>query len=252
VEGEDPPARSTRLVIADDHPLVREGVRSLLAREPDLEVVGEAKDGREAVDLCRRLRPELVLMDLRMPQIDGIAATRAIKRELPHTIVLILTALAETDSLLEGLKAGAAGYVLKHTISEEMVEAIRKALSGESPLDEGLAACLLRQLADEIHEEEELADLAPGPSSSPEETPVEAPTERPEVHLLELLTPREAEILRLIARGHTNREIARELSVALSTVKNHVHTIITKLEVSDRTQAAVRAVELGLLAAEQG
>lgn len=259
MEGEDPPAHSTRLVIADDHPLVREGVRSLLAREPDLEVVGEAEDGREALDLCRRLRPDLVLMDLRMPGIDGIAATRATKQELPHTIVLILTAHADPNYLLEALKAGAAGYILKHAISQEMVGAIRSALSGESPLDQELAAGLLRQLAEEMHEEKEPAELAPKPGRScPEkETPVEAPAvgvpdEHPEAHLLELLTLREVEILRLMARGYTNREIAQELSIALSTVKNHVHTIIGKLEVSDRTQAAVRAVELGLFPAERG
>jgi DNA-binding NarL/FixJ family response regulator len=253
VEGKDSPASSTRLVIAEDHALVREGVRSLLEREPDLEVVGEAEDGREAVELCRRLRPKLALVDLRMPEIDGIAATRAIKRELPHTIVLILTGLAEPDYLLKALKAGAAGYVLKYTISEEMLDAIRKALSGESPLDEELVARSLRQLADEMHEEEKPADLALGPRRSPEETPVGAPDEHPEAHLLlGLLTPREAEVLRLMARGHTNREIAQELSIALSTVKNHVHTIIAKLEVSDRTQAAVRGVELGLFPAERG
>ena len=204
MEGEDSPASSTRLVIADDHALVREGVRSLLEREPDLEVVGEAEDGREAVELCRSLRPELVLMDLRMPEIDGIAATRAIKRELPHTIVLILTGLAEPDYLLKALKAGAAGYVLKYTISEEMLDAIRKALSGESPLDEELVARSLRQLADEMHEEEKPAVLAPGPRGSPEETCVGAPDEHLEaLLLLGLLTPREAEVLRLMVQGHT-------------------------------------------------
>ena len=231
----------TTLVIVDDHPLYRSALRQMLHRQPDLEVVGEAADGREALELCRLLRPRLVLMDIRMPEMDGIAATRAIKQELPQIIVLMITSFEDPNYLLEALKAGAAGYILKYTTQEEIIDAIRKVLSGESPLNQELAARLLRHLTDRMREEENLTSAAP--EGVPEE-----PTEPPP---LELLTPREVEVLRLLARGQNNREIAQTLSVAVSTVKNHIQHILTKLGVSDRTQAAVRAVELGLFPTEQ-
>jgi DNA-binding NarL/FixJ family response regulator len=226
-----------RLVVADDHALVRSGVRSMLAGEPDLEIVGEAENGREAVELCRRLRPDLVLMDVRMPEMDGLAATRAIKEELPRISVVMVTMEEEPDYLLEAVRAGAAGYVLKGATPEQLTAAVRKVLDGELLLDQGLTMSLLTRLADQKEQEE--------PSPSP------GPPPRAERHpepLLEPLTPREREILGLLTRGHTNREIARQLVVSPGTVKNHVRHIIAKLGVSDRTQAAVRAVELGLLA----
>ena len=223
-----------RLVVADDHALVRSGVRSMLAGEPDLEIVGEAENGREAVELCRRLRPDLVLMDVRMPEMDGLAATRAIKEELPRISVVMVTMEEEPDYLLEAVRAGAAGYVLKGATPEQLTAAVRKVLDGELLLDQGLTMSLLTRLADQKEQEE----LPPSPLR----------TERQPEPLLEPLTPREREILGLLTRGHTNREIARQLVVSPGTVKNHVRHIIAKLEVSDRTQAAVRAVELGLLA----
>jgi DNA-binding NarL/FixJ family response regulator len=220
-----------RLLIVDDHDLVRAGLRDLLADEADIQVIDEAKDGREAEELCRRLRPELILMDVRMPWVDGLEATRRIKETHPGIGVLMLTMHESSDYLLEALKAGAAGYVLKDSPREVLLTAIRGVLSGESPLAPELAAGLLRRLIDEV-----------GPSKGvPQGTQgyVESPVEP--------LTRRELEVLRLVTLGQTNGEIARSLVVSSSTVKSHVQHIIAKLGVSDRTQAAVRAVECRLV-----
>ncbi len=221
-----------RLVIVDDHHLLRRGFRSLLTGEPDLEVVGEASNGREAIELCRRQRPDFVLMDVRMPEMDGLAATRELKRELPDIAVLIMTMHENMDYLLEALDAGAAGYVLKDSPAERLISAVRRTLKGESPLNQELAAQLLRRLA-----EERKSELAPKP---PE----------PRESLREPLTPRELEVLGLLATGRTNQQIAQTLVISKGTVKVHVERIIRKLNVSDRTQAAVRAIEMGLLTPE--
>ena len=221
-----------RLVIVDDHHLLRRGFRSLLAGEPDLEVVGEASNGREAIELCRRLRPDFVLMDVRMPEMDGLAATRELKRELPDTAVLIMTMHENMDYLLEALDAGAAGYVLKDSPAERLISAVRRTLKGESPLNQELAAQLLRRLAEE--RKSEPAPKQPEPRES----------------LREPLTPRELEVLGLLATGRTNQQIAQTLVISKGTVKVHVERIIRKLNVSDRTQAAVRAIEMGLLTPE--
>jgi DNA-binding NarL/FixJ family response regulator len=198
----------------------------MLREWPDLVVAGEADDGLEAVELCRRLRPELVLMDLQMPRMDGFEATREIKRELPSTIVLVLTAFEEPTYLMEALKAGASGYVLKHMSPQQIVGAIRRVLDGECPLNQEVAMELLTRLIEEKHEKK---SPAPTPSLS---TP---------------LSPREVEILELLVRGQRNQQIAGDLSISLSTVKNHVHNIITKLGVSDRVQAAIVAIEHDLV-----
>ena len=218
-----------RLIIADDHALVRSGMRSMLAGEAGLEVVGEAADGAEALELCRRLRPDLVLMDVRMPGMDGFAATRAIKEELPRTSVVMVTMQEDPDYLFEAVIAGAAGYVLKGATPEQLTEAVRQVLSGEFLLDQRLTIDLLRSMA-----ERQKSGWHPGAGT-------------PREPLADPLTSREAEILGLLAQGQTNPQIARELVVSPGTVKNHVRHIIAKLGVSDRTQAAVRAVELGLL-----
>ncbi len=224
-------ATPARLLLADDHALLRTGMRSMLAREPDLEVVGEAENGREAVELCRSLRPDLVLMDLSMPEMGGIEATRLIKAESPKTGVLVLTAHADQETLLEAIKAGAAGYVLKGVGPDELVGAVRATLEGESPVDQELVMRLLRRLANEGAR-------------------VDPPSDLPEKHtepLPESFTPRELEVLRLLPAGRTNRQISQELHLSLSTVKKHLERLISKLGVSDRTQAAVKAIELGLI-----
>ena len=231
-----PRAEPARLIVTDDHELVRNGLQRMLAREQDLEVVGEAANGREALELCRRVRPDLVLMDVRMPEMDGLAATRAIKEEQPSTSVLILTTHENPDYLFEALKAGAAGYVLKDVPKRELISAIRGVLSGESALNQELAARLIQRLASEDRRE---AESPPEPKKRQESS-------------LELLTPRELEILRELARGLTNPDIARNLVISRGTVKIHVQHIISKLGVSDRTQAVVRALDLGLLSSESG
>ena len=224
-----------RLLVVDDHDLAREGLQDMLADESGIEVVGEAADGREAVALCSRLRPDLVLMDVRMPEMDGLEATRRIKQRYPKVSVLMVTMHENPDYLLEALKVGAAGYVLKDAPQEEVADAVLKVLDGESPLDQELAARLLRRLADEVGEE--------GP---PEEADRRA-ADRSHQLLVEPLTPRELEVLGLLKLGHTNRQIAQELVISPGTAKNHVEHIIRKLEVSDRTQAVVRALELRIL-----
>ncbi len=215
-----------RIVVADDHPLWRSALRQTLCVQADLEVVGEAVDGQEAVELCRRFRPDLVLMDVSMPRMDGLEATQQIKSELPRTIVLVLSASEEVNSLTRSLEAGAAGYILKTSPPKQIIEAVRKALAGESPLNPELATRLLMQLMDK----------APKKAASEEES-----------LRLRSLSVREGEVLRLMARGYTNQQIARELFLSVSTVKKHARSIISKLGVSDRTQAAVRAIELGVL-----
>jgi DNA-binding NarL/FixJ family response regulator len=219
----------SRVLIADDHALFRAGIRVILSSRPDIEVVGEAGDGEEAVALCRKMHPDLVMMDLTMPQVDGIAATRTIKAEFPRTSVLILTAYADEDLLMEAVRAGAAGFVVKDSVGPiELLDAVRGILNGESHVDQELVMKLVRRLADET-----------GPGIEPAtETSAEIPAGP--------LTEREIEVLRLLPEGKTNREIAAELHLSLSTVKKRLERIISKLGVSDRTQAAVKAIELGL------
>jgi len=234
--GRDAPAR---IVVADDHGLVRRGFKGMLAREGGLEVVGEAEDGRGAVEACSRLHPDLVLMDVRMPGMDGLEATREIKQRHPQTIVVMVTMHENPDYLLEAVKAGAAGYVLKGSPNSQIVSSVRRALEGEFHLDQKLATHVLFDL---IGGGARGGAQGAGPQPRPREGP-EGPPPKP-------LARRELEVLRLVARGKTNREIARELGLSALTVKTHVQRVIAKLGVSDRTQAAVRAAELGLLAPE--
>jgi two-component system response regulator DegU len=196
-------------------------------------------NGREALELCRELCPDLVLMDVRMPQMDGLEATWAIKREYPATSVLMVTTHESPEYLLDAIRAGAAGYVLKEATKHQLLDAVRRALSGEPTLDQELVIRLLRRLAGESDRKTE-----PLPGAAKKKRREEEPLPEP-------LTAKELEALRLLALGKTNREVAQGLRVSLSTVKAYVQRIIAKLEVSDRTQAAVRAAELGLLAEQE-
>lgn len=207
-------------------------MRAMLASEPDLEVVAEAADGEEALRACRSSRPDLILMDVRMPKMDGLEATRAVKAEYPKTAVLIVTTHESPEYLLDAIRAGAAGYVLKEATRRELLGAVRGVLSGESPLDQELSARLLRR-------------LAAGDGSRPQPPP--EPPGKHQESPAGSLTARELDVLALLATGKTNRQIARELHLSLSTVKGHLERLISKLGVSDRTQAAVKAVERGLL-----
>jgi DNA-binding NarL/FixJ family response regulator len=223
-----------RLVLADDHHLLRRGFRSLLSNEPGLEVVGEASTGLEAIEISQRLAPDLVLMDVRMPEMDGITATRRIKRNQPGVSVLVVTMHENPDYLLEALDAGAAGYVLKDAPAERLINAVYRTLDGESPLNQELAARLLKQLAEEKQQQ-----------THPD------PPQRREP-LDDALTPRETEVLELLTTGQTNQQIAQTLSISKGTAKVHVERIIRKLGVSDRTQAAVKAIELGIASPDGG
>ena len=217
-------AKPAGLVIADDHDLVRSGLRALLTDVPNLQVLGEAANGREALELCRRFEPDLVLMDVRMPEMDGLTATRAIKHRYPRTSVLVLTVHENQSYMLEALKAGAAGYILKDAPRKELLGAIARVLEGEVTLSRRLSLQLLMELANGV-------GGGPGVAGFPEgETPYS-------------LTPRELEVLRMLALGYGNKKIAENLVIAVGTVKNHVQHILAKLGVSDRTQAVVRAYE---------
>ena len=204
-----------RILIVDDHSVVREGLRMFLVRDPDLEVVGEALDGAEALQQARQLRPDVVVMDLLMPVMDGITATRAIRRELPETEVLALTSVLESASVVEAIRAGAIGYLLKDAQAAELRRAIKAAAAGQVQLSPQASAHLL------------------GAIRTPE--------------LPEPLTPREMDVLRLLAQGQSNKEIARALHLVEETVKSHVRHILAKLGVQSRTQAVLAAIRLGIV-----
>ena len=212
-----------RLLIVDDHELARLGLVGALQGERGLTIVGEARNGREAVELCQELHPDLVLMDVRMPQMDGLAATAEIVRTCPRTSVIMLTMQEDPEYVLEALKVGASGYLLKESGRPEIVAAIRQVLSGESLLHAGLVAELLQRLRRDDHSEPSTASAT------------------------HTLSDREIEVLTLLAAGNTNREIAKDLVLSVSTVKTHVEHVIAKLEVADRTQAAVKATRLGIV-----
>jgi two-component system, NarL family, response regulator LiaR len=232
-----------RIIIAEDHPLFRSALRLLLERSEGLEVLAEATDGHQALELARTLKPDLVLMDVMMPKMDGLEATHAIKREVPKTVVLMLSAHEEPHYLAGAIKAGAAGYVLKSASIQQITGAIRAALDGEFPLNQEVAWRLILDLINEQSNNwqpssDVVASESPPPPLGGEHSRAEA--------LPSSLTAREAEVLGLLSRGHSNQQISHELLVSTSTVKKHVRRIISKLGVSDRTQAAVRAIELDL------
>jgi DNA-binding NarL/FixJ family response regulator len=251
------PPKVARLLIADDHSLVREGLRTMLSGEDGIEVIAEAIDGQQALTLCRELRPDLVLMDVRMPVMDGLQATKKIKQEMPKTSVLVVTMHENPDYLFEAVKAGAAGYVLKDASGERLLGAVRRTLEGESPLNQELAMRLLVRLSRESSGGGEDSEAGSGGTAEEDPREGEPLASRSGAHQagssgtgqsrgagqIESLTPREVEVLKLLSQGQTNPQIAQNLLFSVSTVKAQVRSILTKLGVSDRTQAAVRAIE---------
>ncbi len=211
---------SLRILIADDHPLFRKGMRTLLNATADMEVVGEATTGQEVIELAAMLQPDVILMDLQMPGINGIEATRQIVQTSPHIRILVITLFEDDASVFSALRAGARGYVLKDTKEEEMVRAIRAVGSGEAIFSPAIATRLMDFFA------------APRPAVPKEIFPT--------------LTEREREILQWIARGSTNHDIAKQLALSVKTVNNYVSNIFSKLQVADRAQAIIRARDAGL------
>lgn len=204
-----------RVLLVDDHSVVREGLRMFLGRDPDLVVVGEASDGAEAIQLAQQLRPDVILMDLLMPGMNGITAIKTIRSTLPDTEVIALTSVLESDAVVGAVKAGAIGYLLKDTQAIELRKAIKAAASGQVQLSPQASMYLLRSIR------------------------------APETH--ENLTDREMEVLRLLAQGKSNKEIAHHLQVVEDTIKTHVRHILAKLRAQSRTQAVLCAVRLGLI-----
>jgi NarL family two-component system response regulator LiaR len=211
-------AEAIRVLVVDDHAVVREGLRAFLDLQDGIEVVGEAEDGAGGVAAAERLRPDVILMDLVMPQLDGVAAMRQLRERAPDARVIVLTSFVDDERLLPAVRAGAAGYLLKNVEPQELARAVRAAHRGEAHIDPTVAARLVQQIAEH------------GAADDP----------------IESLTPRERQVLELIARGLSNKRIALELGLSEKTVKTHVGHVLAKLGVTDRTQAALHAARAGL------
>lgn len=207
-------SRTIKVVVADDHPIVRQGVVALLGAEPDIEVVADVADGRAALSAVLAEEPDVVLMDLRMPEMDGVEATRAVRERRPDVAVLVVTTYDTDEAIVRAVEAGAAGYMLKDSPTEELVDAVRRAAAGETVL----APLITKRLAERMHK------VSP-----------------------DALTSREIDVLREVANGNTNAEIARRLHISEATVKTHLIHIYDKLAVSDRAAAVSRAYERGFL-----
>ena len=210
---------SVRVLVVDDHAIVRKGIRALLATEQSIQVVGEAANGSEAVVLAQSLRPDVILMDIVMPEMDGLEAIRRITEQQPEIRILVLTSFAGVDMVLPAIKAGALGYLLKDSGPQELVQAIQQVHRGNSSLHPAIARKLLQEISE--------------PSSS-----------GPDVGSL---TEREVTVLKLVAQGFSNRDIANELTVSEATVRTHVSHILAKLDLSSRTQAALYAIRRGIV-----
>lgn len=219
---------AVRVLVADDQRLLREGIASLLEVQEGIAIVGQAASGREAVELALATRPDVVLMDVRMPEMDGIEATSELRRQLPACRVLMLTTFDDDEYILEALKVGATGYLLKDIPSEDLAQAIQAAHKGIYQLDPAVAAKVVASLAG-----------APNTAGRNIASPDRLASDN--------LTDREVEVLRLVAQGVTNKEIARTLNISEGTVKNHISSILSRLGLRDRTQAALYAREQGLL-----
>ena len=208
-----------KIIIADDHPVVREGLSAMLAREEDILVVAEAKDGNEALELALEHSPDIVLMDLRMPEMDGVEAIRHLKEQNPEIQVIILTTYDDDEDIFRGIEAGARAYLLKDAPREELFKAIRAVSRGESLIDPSITGRVLDRL-----------------------TKLSQQVQTPEI-----LSDRELEVLTLIAKGTSNKEIADTLTISESTVKTHIQSIFHKLEVNDRTEAVTEALKRGII-----
>jgi two-component system, NarL family, response regulator LiaR len=214
-----------RVFITDDHAIVRNGIRAVLAIEPDMEVVGEAENGRQAVEAVPRLQPDVVLMDLVMPEMDGIEAIGRITAAMPEARILVLTSFAADDKVFPAVKAGAMGYLLKESGADDLLSAIRSVHAGETSLHPAIARKLLQEVS------------RPSKAAPPTEEP---------------LTERELDVLRLVARGQSNREIAAELVISEATVRTHVSNILGKLHLASRTQATLYALREGIASLDDG
>jgi DNA-binding NarL/FixJ family response regulator len=220
----EPASERLRVLIADDHALFRRGLEMVLDSEPDIEVVGEAHDGDQAVDRAAELMPDVVLMDVRMPRRSGIEATQKIKEQLPHVKILVLTNSDEEADLYDSIKAGASGYLLKEISSEEVADSIRSVMQGHSRISPAMASKLLTEFQAMTKREDDRQPLAPP-----------------------RLTDRELEVLSLVAQGKGNRDIAGELFISENTVKNHIRNILEKLQLHSRMEAVIYAVREKLL-----
>jgi DNA-binding NarL/FixJ family response regulator len=214
-----------RVLLVDDQALFREGLETLLSVHKDIQVVGQAGNGQEAVEVAAKVQPDVVLMDVRMPELDGVRATSLLKKTQPQCRVIVLTTFDDDEYIFDALRTGAVGYLLKDVASVQLVEAIRAAARGKSILDPSVAAKVIAEFT-------RVSSMVPSAQMEP---------------LIEPLTEREMEILALIAKGATNKEIASQLYIVEGTVKNHITHILGKLGVRDRTQAALKARELGLM-----
>jgi two-component system NarL family response regulator len=213
------PPETLRVIIADDHALFRRGLEMVLEKEPDIEVVGEAHDGQQAVDRAQELMPDVMLMDVRMPRRSGIEATQRIKELLPHVQIIVLTNSDEEADLYDSIKAGASGYLLKEISSEEVAEAVRSVHAGHSRISPAMASKLLSEFQAMTRRADDRQPLAPP-----------------------RLTDRELEVLRLVAKGLGNRDIAKDLYISENTVKNHIRNILEKLQLHSRMEAVIYAV----------
>jgi DNA-binding NarL/FixJ family response regulator len=220
-----------RVLVADDHPVVREGLSAIVDVEDDITVVGQAWDGAEAMRQARKLRPDVVLMDLKMPNVDGVAAIERIRAELPDTHVLVLTTYADEEYIMAGIRAGARGYLLKDASPDELVRAIRVVARGESLLQPTVAARVLDKLGEMMTAGEALP-----------------PEPKPGTHL----TAREQEVLFLLAGGARTRDVAESLFISERTVKTHVANAMQKLDANTRAEAVAKAIQLGLLLGDEG
>ncbi|MFN9263577.1 MAG: response regulator [Acidobacteriota bacterium] len=228
LERETPKVKMIRVAIADDHPIVRDGLKKLLALESDVEVVGEAGDGRGVIELVQQMDPDVLLLDLRMPNLDGLQALQTIQQTNRRTRVIILTASEDKNEFVQAMKLGCSGIVLKQTAPDLIVKSIRKVYSGEIWLDSHTTAAVMRQFASPGSE---LSSQGGGSGKQRERSPLSA---------------REREIVALVAQGYKNKEMAEKMFISEQTVKNHLHNIFDKLGVSDRLELALYAIHKGL------